>query len=58
MTLKAASAETSGLFSVIEQVLPPHFATPLHVHHAEDEAFYILQGEFTFFCGDDQTMPA
>ncbi len=52
MTLKAASAETSGLFSLIEQVLPPGFATPLHVHHAEDEAFYILEGEFTFFCGD------
>lgn len=57
MTLKAASAETSGLWSLIEQVLPPGFATPLHVHHAEDEAFYILEGEFTFFCGE-QAMQA
>ncbi len=57
MTLKAASAETSGLFSLIEQVLPPGFATQLHVHHAEDEAFYIVEGEFSFFC-NDQVMQA
>jgi mannose-6-phosphate isomerase-like protein (cupin superfamily) len=52
MTLKAASAETSGLFSLIEQVSPTGFATPLHVHHAEDEAFYILEGELTVWCGE------
>ena len=30
---------------------------PLHVHHFEDEGFYILEGEMTFYVGD-QTIKA
>ena len=26
---------------------------PLHVHHREDEAFYVLDGEYRVFIGDD-----
>jgi quercetin dioxygenase-like cupin family protein len=52
MTLKAASAETNGQFSLIEQLAPAGFTTPVHVHHGEDEAMYILEGAFTFFVGD------
>ena len=29
-------------------------ATPLHVHHREDEAFYLLEGEIRFRRGDDE----
>ena len=53
MTLKAGSSETNGQFSLIEQVSPPEFATPLHIHHGEDEAMYILEGTYTFFVGDE-----
>lgn len=53
MTLKLGSAETNGQFSLIEQVLPPQFATPLHLHRNEDETMYILEGSFTFFVGED-----
>src|SRR5690349_20702551 len=53
MTLKASAATTNGAFSLIEQVAPPGFATPLHVHHAEDLAFYVLEGEVTFFGGGE-----
>jgi mannose-6-phosphate isomerase-like protein (cupin superfamily) len=52
MTLKATGAQTDSQFSLIEQVLPPGFAPPLHVHHAEDEAFYVIDGTITFYCGD------
>jgi quercetin dioxygenase-like cupin family protein len=52
MTVKAASAETSGQFSLIEQLAPPGFATPLHMHHCEDETIYILEGSCTFFVGE------
>lgn len=52
MTLKAKGATTHGAFGLIEQELPPGFATPRHIHHGEDEAFYILQGELTFQCGE------
>jgi quercetin dioxygenase-like cupin family protein len=52
MTLKASGKQTGDAYGLIEQVLPPEFATPLHVHHSEDEAFYLLEGEATFTCGD------
>ncbi|HEU5330470.1 MAG TPA: quercetin 2,3-dioxygenase [Thermomicrobiales bacterium] len=52
MQVKAAAAETGGAFGLIEQVLPPGFAPPPHIHHAEDEAFYLLEGAADFFCGD------
>lgn len=52
MILKATGAATGGAFGLIEQVLPPGFAPPPHIHHAEDEAFYLLEGEGEFFCGD------
>lgn len=52
MTLKAQGATTGGAFGLIEQELPPAFATPRHIHHGEDEAFYILRGELTFQCGE------
>jgi hypothetical protein len=29
-------------------------ATPLHVHHREDEAFYILDGQMRFRRGDEE----
>lgn len=51
MTVKATGATTGGAFGLIEQELPAGFATPLHIHHGEDEAFYILEGEITFRCG-------
>ena len=52
MTLKAGGETTRNAFGLIEQVLPPGFAAPPHVHHREDEAFYILEGQLSFFCGD------
>jgi mannose-6-phosphate isomerase-like protein (cupin superfamily) len=27
-------------------------APPLHAHHGEDEAFYVLEGEMSILCGD------
>lgn len=57
MTFKATGAQTGNSFSLIEQVLPPGFAPPLHVHHAEDEAFYLIDGTITFYCGE-QTFSA
>lgn len=55
MSLKASGEQTGGAFGLIEQVLPPGFAPPLHIHHDEDEAFYLLEGEMSFTCGDQTT---
>ena len=49
---KADETSTAGQFGLVEFVLPPGFEPPLHVHHREDEAFYVLEGRITFFCND------
>lgn len=54
MQFKATGEDNGQTFSLIEQVLPPGFAPPLHVHHAEDEAFYVLEGTLTFVCGEQR----
>ena len=48
--VKATSASTGGAYSLLYQVSAPGHATPYHLHHEEDEAFYVLAGEFTFIC--------
>ncbi|HEX2913999.1 MAG TPA: quercetin 2,3-dioxygenase [Chloroflexia bacterium] len=53
MTVKADGKATNGAFTLIEQVLPPGFATPPHIHHADEEAFYLIEGELRGFCGDN-----
>jgi quercetin dioxygenase-like cupin family protein len=31
-------------------MVPPGFASPYHVHHREDESFYLVQGNVAFVC--------
>jgi mannose-6-phosphate isomerase-like protein (cupin superfamily) len=50
--IKATSKDTNGQFSVIEVVEHEDVEAPLHVHHNEDEAFWVLEGSLTFEVGD------
>jgi mannose-6-phosphate isomerase-like protein (cupin superfamily) len=52
MTVKATAASTGGAFGLVESLIAPGFSPPLHVHHREDESFYVLEGEVTMRCGD------
>ena len=45
----AAGKNTGGRFSVMEAILEPGQSAPYHVHTKEDEAFFILEGEVTFY---------
>jgi mannose-6-phosphate isomerase-like protein (cupin superfamily) len=38
--------------SVLERLAPFGDSPPLHVHHAEDETFYVLEGELRIRAGD------
>ena len=41
---------TDARFSVIDMVeVPAGHMPPLHVHHAEDEVFYVIDGEVTLY---------
>lgn len=43
--LKATTDLTGGRFAAMELLAPKDFASPLHVHRAEDEFFVVLAGE-------------
>lgn len=55
--IKATAADTGGQMTIVEVTDPPNEAGPLHVHHTEDEGFWILEGSATFEVGD-QTIEA
>lgn len=50
-TIKASSETTAGRVAVIEQLAPLGSGSPLHVHHNEDEWFYVTEGELTLWVG-------
>jgi len=52
MTIKATAETTGGAFGLVESLIAPGFSPPLHVHHREDESFWVLEGEVTMQCGD------
>jgi mannose-6-phosphate isomerase-like protein (cupin superfamily) len=51
MVTKAAGAETDQRFDLLDQRVPAGYAPPRHRHEHEDEAWYLLEGEATFWCG-------
>ena len=51
--IRATAADTGGLMTIVEVTEPPGQEAPLHVHHREDEAFYILEGSATIQVGDE-----
>ena len=51
-TFKVTGTQTNGAFTVMDQVIQPQNGPPPHIHHREDEAFYVLEGRFSFLFGD------
>ncbi len=50
--IKATAADTGGRMTIIEITEPPGAESQLHVHHTEDEGFWILEGDVTLEIGD------
>jgi quercetin dioxygenase-like cupin family protein len=55
-TVKASAETTGGRVAVIEHLAPRGSGSPLHVHHREDEWFYVTEGELTFWVGGEVTV--
>jgi quercetin dioxygenase-like cupin family protein len=51
-TVKATSESTGGAYTLVEIEVGPGYETPLHIHHREDETFWMLDGDATFQVGD------
>jgi len=56
-TIKSSGETTGGRVAVAENWAPRGHGSPLHVHHNEDEWFYVLSGELTFWV-DGQVITA
>src|SRR6266568_3731684 len=54
MTIKASGDKTGGALGLLDFKTPAG-QTPLHVHHKEDEGWYLLEGKVTCTCGDEST---
>lgn len=54
--IKASRDLTGGQFSLIEQIIPAGFESPWHVHHSEDEAFYVIEGQMSVITEGGSTL--
>ncbi|HEU5352761.1 MAG TPA: quercetin 2,3-dioxygenase [Terracidiphilus sp.] len=51
MTFLATGKETGGAFFLAEISVAPGGGTPPHIHHREEESFYLLEGSLTVTVG-------
>jgi mannose-6-phosphate isomerase-like protein (cupin superfamily) len=47
-SVKISSNDSGGAYSMMEASYAPNSGPPLHLHHREDEWWYILEGNFVF----------
>lgn len=52
-SVKAGGPDTRNAFTLIEAHLPDDLQVPPHIHEREDEGFYVLEGELTIVCGEN-----
>jgi mannose-6-phosphate isomerase-like protein (cupin superfamily) len=54
MRIAGRAENTGGALGLVDAIFYEGFGPPLHVHHREDEGFYVLEGEICFRKGDDE----
>lgn len=52
--VKLTREAAGGAMSIVELSGPPGDMPPLHLHRTDDEAWYVLDGEMSFFVGNDE----
>jgi quercetin dioxygenase-like cupin family protein len=50
-TLLLTGEQTGGQFALLHSNVSPGFGPPPHIHTREDETFYVLSGEITYYLG-------
>jgi quercetin dioxygenase-like cupin family protein len=55
LDVKISGADTDGGMAIFEQTsLSQGRGTPLHVHHEQDEVFYVVEGAYYFQVGEEK----
>ena len=52
--VKLTQDAAGGTMSIVDLTAPPGDMPPLHVHTTDDEAWAVLEGEMSFFVGDEE----
>ncbi len=52
VTFKATGEDTGGKYALTDSIVPPRGGPPPHIHHREDEAFWVLEGELDILVGE------
>ena len=55
VTFYALGKDTGGAFTLFEEAIAPQDRALPHLHHEEDQAFYVLEGEHEFVCDGGTT---
>jgi quercetin dioxygenase-like cupin family protein len=53
-TFLAVGEDTDGAYAFWHAVVPPGGGPPPHIHSREEEAFYVLDGQLTFYAEDQR----
>lgn len=54
MTFKVTGEDTGRTYALTDSLVPPHGGPPPHIHHREDEAFWVLEGELEILVGEQK----
>jgi mannose-6-phosphate isomerase-like protein (cupin superfamily) len=56
MRIHVSGEDTGGRYAAVECLAPANHQPPPHVHHDDDEGFYVIEGEITVYVGDGETV--
>jgi quercetin dioxygenase-like cupin family protein len=51
-TFLVTGAQSNGAYFIMEGIIPPGGGPPLHIHHREEECFYLLEGVIEITLGE------
>ena len=54
MTFVISGEDTGGKYALTDSTVPPQGEAPPHIHHREDEAFWVLEGDLEVLVGEDK----
>ena len=56
MRIHIPPEQSDGRYALIEGLVPPGHQPPPHIHHDEDEGFFVLEGELTLSGPDGEVV--
>jgi quercetin dioxygenase-like cupin family protein len=57
-TFLVTGDQTNGAYFIMEAIIPPGGGPPLHIHHREQESFYLLEGTLEITLGEKRLKAA